>query len=157
MSDGQRDRGPDGDIMIAFMCPSAQRATCKYLSKCDPRYNLPTCPGVKEVPPLCAGVVPTRQLAAHVVMDEVGTEWDNPITAARARLQARSARRAAAPLISTDQRAQHTADEGVTEFSAYVSKSTGGRMIPCRAPAVVESRTPGSGGKIPNFIPNISR
>ena len=33
----------------------------------------------------------------------------------------------------------------------------GGGMIPCRALAVVESRTPGSGGKIPNFIPNISR
>lgn len=30
-------------------------------------------------------------------------------------------------------------------------------MIPCRALAVVESRTPGSGGNIPNFIPNISR
>jgi hypothetical protein len=33
----------------------------------------------------------------------------------------------------------------------------GGGMIPCRALAVVESRTPESGGKIPNFIPNISR
>jgi hypothetical protein len=30
-------------------------------------------------------------------------------------------------------------------------------MIPCRALAVVESRTPESGGKIPNFIPDISR
>jgi hypothetical protein len=33
----------------------------------------------------------------------------------------------------------------------------GGGMIPCRALAVVESRTPGSGGSIPSFIPNISR